>query len=94
VVLNLGGLPLDRTFLEARIAACQALIVAWEDALLALSITNGVQSYTIDTGQSRQVVTRSDIGSINRTIDALYNRCNILETRLNGTGVLTARPAW
>lgn len=85
---------MDRTFLEARITATKALIEAWEDALTFFAANNGIQTYTIDTGQSRQVVTRSDIGTINRIIDSLMNRLATLEARLNGTGVVSARPGW
>jgi len=85
---------MDREFLKARIVATKAAIVAYEDALTALGSQGGVQSYTLDTGQTRQTVTRADIPGMNRMIDSLYNRCVTLETRLTGSGVITARPAW
>lgn len=84
---------MDRAFIQARIDATKAEIIAYEDAALALA-TGGVQSYTLDTGQTRQTVTRLDLSSIQRTIDSLYNRCATLEARLNGSGTVTARPAW
>lgn len=83
---------MDRTFIQARIDATKLEIVAYEDALLALA--SGVQSYSLDTGQSRQTVTKLDLSAINRTIESLYNRCATLEARLNGSGVVTARPGW
>jgi len=83
---------MDRTFIQARIDATKLQIVAYEDAALALA--SGVQSYTLDTGQSRQTVNKLDLSAINKTIDSLYNRCATLEARLNGSGTLTARPAW
>lgn len=83
---------MDRTFIQARIDATKLLIVAYEDASLALA--SGVQSYTLDTGQSRQTVNKLDLSAINRTIESLYNRCATLEARLNGSGVVTARPGW
>lgn len=82
----------DRTFIQGRIDATKLQIVAYEDAALALA--SGVQSYTLDTGQSRQIVTKLDLIDIQKTIDSLDNRCAALEARLNGSGVLTARPAW
>ena len=85
---------MDRTFLQARIDRCKELIVIWEDALAFLGTANGIQTYTIDTGQSRQVVTRSDIGTINRTIDSLMNRCVTMQARLDGSGVVNVRPGW
>ena len=84
---------MDREFIQARIDATKAQIIVYEDAALALG-TGGVMSYTLDTGQSRQTVTRLDLSSIQRTIDSLYNRCATLEARLNGSGTVTARPAW
>lgn len=83
---------MDRAFTQARIDATKLQIVAYEDAALALA--GGVQSYTLDTGQSTQTVTKLNLGAINRTIASLYNRCATLEARLNGSGTLTARPSW
>lgn len=84
---------MDREFLAARIVVTKALIVAYEDAVLALSVANGVQSYTIDTGQSKQTVTRTDLSQLNAMLDSLYNRLATLEARLNGAA-LTVRPCW
>lgn len=83
---------MDSEFLKARIEATKAEIVAYENAATALS--SGVQSYTLDTGQSRQTVTRSDVSTIQRTIDGLYNRLATLESRLYANGTTTVRPAW
>lgn len=84
---------MDRAFTKERITATKALIVAYEDAVTALGTQGGVVSYTLDTGQSRQTVTRADISSLNRMLDGLYNRLATLEARLNGASI-TARPAW
>lgn len=83
---------MDLTFIQGRIDATKLQIVAYEDAALALA--GGVQSYTLDTGQSRQTVTKLDLSAIQNTIDSLYNRCATLEARLNGSGTVTVRPAW
>ena len=84
---------MDSTFIQARIDATKLQIVAYEDAALALG-TGGVQSYELDTGQSRQRVTKTDLPDIQKTIDGLYNRCATLEARLNGSGVIAGLPAW
>lgn len=84
---------MDRAFIKERITATKALIVAYEDAVTALGTQGGVVSYTLDTGQSRQTVTRADISSLNRMLDTLYNRLATFEARLYGSS-LTARPAW
>jgi uncharacterized coiled-coil protein SlyX len=79
------------TFLKTRIAAIQVQIAAYEDAITAIS--SGVQSYTLDTGQTRQVVTRFDVDKLQSALDSLYNRYSVMCTRLNGGGV-TVRPSW
>jgi hypothetical protein len=82
---------MDRTFIQGRIDATKAQIIAYENAATALA--GGVQSYTLDTGQDRQTVTRLELRSIQKTIDQLYNRCVTLEARLNG-GTVIGRPGW
>lgn len=82
---------MDAEFCQERIAATKAQIVAYEDAVLALADTS-IQSYTLDTGQSRQVVTRYDIASMQKTIDSLYNRLVTLQARCNGGGSVIAQP--
>ncbi len=83
---------MDRTFIQDRITRTKELIIAYEDAMLALG-EGGVQSYTLDTGQDRQQVTKFDIADLQKTLDALYNRCATLEARLNGAATMV-RPAW
>lgn len=83
----------DRQFWLDRIEKTKQLIAAWEDAELALS-AGGVQSYTLDTGQTRQTVTKADLGQIRDTIDSLLNRLVTLEARIGNGGVVNVRPAW
>ncbi len=84
---------MDTTFLQERITATKALIVVYEEAITAL-VTNGVQRYTLDTGQSRQDVTKVDVPKLNAQLDGLYNRLATQEARLNGSGVTIVRPAF
>ena len=84
---------MNAAFLQARIDATKVQIIAYEEAALALG-GSGIQSYTLDTGQSRQTVTKVDLEWMQKAIDSLYNRCATLEARLNGSGTVTARPAW
>ncbi len=84
---------MDRAFLVDRITATKAQIVAYEDALLAFGTNGAIQSYTLDTGQSRQTVTRADLSTMNKVLDGLYNRCATLEARLTG-GTTQVRPCW
>lgn len=83
----------DYQYLTARIAATEAAIEQYENAELALT-TGGVQSYTIDTGQSRQTVTRANLSEIRRGVDSLYNRRATLIARRDGCGVVITRPCW
>lgn len=83
---------MDTTFLKEKIDATKLQITAYEEAFLVLS--EGAQSYTLDTGQTRQTVTKLDLSSLNNTIDSLYNRCAMLEARLYGSGSVTVRPNW
>ena len=84
---------MDATFLQARITAVKAQIVALEDTLIDVS-SGAVESYTLDTGQSRQAVTNSSVKQISDTIDSLYNRLAVLQARLTGNGTVIGRPAW
>lgn len=84
---------MDREFLKGRIEATKTLIVAYEDAVSQLS-SGAVQSYSLNTGQTTQNVTRFDVARLNGEIDGLYNRLATLEARLNGSGVVISRPGW
>lgn len=84
---------MDQAFLKERIEATKRQIVAYEDAVSQLS-SGAVQSYSLNTGQTTQNVTRFDVARLNGDIDGLYNRLSTLEARLNGSGVVIARPGW
>lgn len=84
---------MDRTFTLERIAVTKALIVAYEGVLLSLASANGVESYTLDTGQDRQTVTRADMSRLQSGLNALYNQLATLEARVYG-GTTQARPCW
>lgn len=84
---------MDNTFLQARIDATQAAIVAYEAAELALA-DGGIQEYLLDTGQSRQRVTKLDLTGIRKTIESLMNRLVILQARLNGGNTIIGKPGW
>lgn len=71
---------------EERIAIVKALITAYDAALLALS-TGAVQSYSLNTGQTTQSVTKQNITSLRATRDGLLNELATLEARVCGAGV-------
>ncbi len=83
---------MTNAFLDARIAATEALIIQYEAAMTSAGGT-GIQSYTIDTGQNRQTVVKMNITELRRTIQALYNQLAGLEKRRFGNP-LTAAPLW
>lgn len=84
---------MNQAFLQDRINATQTDIVATEAAVLALT-TGGVASYTLDTSQSNQMVTKLNLTGLQTALGSLYNRLATLEARRNGTGTVTVRAAW
>lgn len=76
-----------------RIVSIKARIVAFEDAVTTLAVS-GISSYTIDTGQSRQTVTRLDLPNLQSALNGLYNQLVVLEARCSGNGTIIARPSW
>jgi hypothetical protein len=83
---------MDVDFLDARITSTQALIVAYEAAILALS-SKTTHSFTLNTGEALQTVTHKDTAKLQSELDALYNRLAVLEARRNGA-VVQVRPGW
>lgn len=81
---NHRATQMDATYLQERITATKAAITAYEDAQLALA--GGALSYSIDTGQTKQMATQKDVAKIHTIIDSLYNRLATLEARANGSG--------
>jgi len=75
----------DSTWIDQRIAAVEAQIIAYEEAILAIG-TDGLQSYTLDTGQSRQTVTKANMSELRLALSNLENRRATLLVRRNGSG--------
>ena len=82
----------ETAWLEERIAAKKAAIIAYETALTSLA--GGAQSYSLDTGQTRQVVTKANLTEIRNVIGQLESDLSTLQMRLNGCGRFQARPGW
>lgn len=86
-------------YLLDRINKLKAIIEKYEDAIDAL-LVGGVQSYTLDTGQSRQTVTRADLKDLEEGLERKLNSLFMLENRYcnqcgpGGAGTTTARPVW
>lgn len=67
-------------WLEERITKTKALIVAYEDALTALS-ADGIHEYSLNTGQTVTRVTSYDIAALERTLTSLEARLQRLQLR-------------
>lgn len=75
----------ERAYLEAQLVLCEAAIAATWAAVTAVS-TGAVQSYSLDTGQTRQTVTKANLGSIRLQLNDLYSMRDMLRARLCGGG--------
>ena len=69
----------------ARIAKYQAIIESLEDGILQLE-GGIVQSYTLDTGQTRQTVQRSEVSSLKNSLRYYMSTLDDLSARVCGHG--------
>lgn len=74
----------DDQFWIDQVEAAKTALAAYNAAILALS--TGAQSYTLDTGQTRQVVTKATLGELRLQRSALMNEIATLEARVCGGG--------
>lgn len=84
----------NNDFLRKRLAAIEALIEQYELALLAFSDDINIQSYTLNTGQTTQTVTRLDVTRLQAALPSMYNQQVTLSARLNGCGTKIMGAAW
>ena len=84
-------MTIDAAFLEEQIAAIKAMITQYNAAILSLA--QGAQSYTLNTGQTVQTVMRSQLGSLRATRRELYEELATLCARKGG-GSTYVRPGW
>ncbi len=78
---------------------CEQLTKAKEqagalDAAIVFLYANPHKSYTLDTGQSSQQVSRPDLSSLQDQYDNLLNRIATLDIRCNGGAAQQIRPGW
>lgn len=79
-VANVRG----RTFWETQLANDKILLHQIDLAIMAFNTDkDGIQSYTIDTGQDKQTVTRADLASLNSMHEKLIKEINEIEQYLN-----------
>lgn len=76
---------LPATYWSDRLAIVMDLIVAYDAAILALS-TGAVQQYSLDTTQTRIMVTKANLATLRDTRQSLLNELATLEARVCGAG--------
>lgn len=78
---------------QARIEKKQTMLDAVDDALTTL-LTGNVESYSLDTGQGVQKVTRLDIDMLRRLQEKLEADIATLHARANGGSVRVGVPTF
>ena len=80
-------------FARKRIPVIENLIAQYEAAMLEFA--DGVQTYTIDDGQTKTTVSKAQMGEIRNTLSNLYSQLEVLYTRVGcDTGGSTISPNW
>lgn len=83
--------PVASEYWQARIATLQALVAAYDAALLAFA-TTGVQQYTVDTGQTKQTVMRAEIASLQGVRNRLLSELDDMGARCGDGSVSYVSP--
>jgi len=84
---------MDVTTLQAEIVTTQAILTQIAAAILALSDIT-VTSYSLDTGQTVQRVSRENLVDLIKQRALLQNELCMLQARLSGGNVQQALPAF
>jgi len=79
-------------FIQKRIDAIQGQIVATEEAMTKLA-AGTIKSYSLNTSQTTQSVTKKDIYKLAEFISFLVTQLEMWNTLLNGGGTIIARHA-
>ena len=82
---------MDSAFLNNRITFFEGLIVILEGAISALS-TDQKKSYTINTGQTTETVTKRDLTMLTTRLDWAYRRLDYFNMRRNGGVSIYVQP--
>lgn len=82
---------LDLEWEQARLDKTKAIINALDDAILQLS-TTGILEYHLDTGQSKQRVTRQDVARMTEMRAVLFNQYDALCARRTNGGAIQVIP--
>lgn len=81
----------DFKWIGDRVAQTKFMIIVYENAITALA--GGAQSYQLDTGQTRQLVSKAQLGSLQLTLTRLEARLATLQMRF-GRARFNVRPGW
>ena len=73
-------------FWQDELTNAKILLVAVEKAINTFCTNGVIQTYTIDTGQDKQTVTRADLGALYNQRDKLLAQIASLEARLGAGG--------
>ncbi|MEE9393688.1 MAG: hypothetical protein V3W41_14390 [Planctomycetota bacterium] len=79
--------------LQAEIVTTRAILDAISAAIQALADPT-ISSYTLDTGQTQQRVSRENLPQILQERRRLQSDLCALENRLTGAGVTRGQPLW
>lgn len=74
------------------IAALKAELTAVNAAILA--ILSGAQTYTLDTGQTRQTVTKANLATLRLHRRELMDEIQSLQDLITGQPSYVGRPGW
>lgn len=82
-------------FLQEQICTLEKTIRQYQAAEIALA-SGTIQSYSFDSGQTSQTVTKLNMSKLRDTIMSLWNQYIVLCNRVNGNGggALIARPCF
>lgn len=83
---------MDLAFLDNRITFFEELIIVLEEAISGLS-TDQKKSYTINTGQTTETVTKRDLSMLTSKLDWAYQRLDYFNNRRNGGVTIYVKPA-
>jgi hypothetical protein len=78
---------------DQAVIAVRAIIKNLETALIALADPT-ITSYSLDTGQSVQRVTRRDISRLTADLESAYSLLATLQARSTGRGSIQVVPVW
>lgn len=83
----------DREAAEEELALLKEMLAEMRAAWRAI-VVGGSQSYTINTGQTTQTVTKLNVSSMRLSIQALQNEIRMLEHQLCGGASRYFRPGF